>query len=537
MKTSNCFILSILAIILVCLSCDKFLEEEIIDQVSVDYIYTTPEGLSVGVNALYNRMRQYNAPAGDNTNLQANVFFLAATDLGLHRTWFTPYGVNNHTPQNFPKDKWVNAYKIIDRASAIISSARTVSMEETAKKKLVAQARVIRGELYLDLIRMYGTILLDTVATTAQNITDPVIYKAATEEEVFGVINQDLDYAVANLDWQVAKGRYGQGVARHLRGKAAMWRKDWQEAANQFEAIIQDPTHDLVELSQVFGADVNHKEALFVYQRDQSLGQGDDLAGGGGFWLGSVFNQRLYEKQSGAVAGAGNEVVLDVNYGGQALGWFFPNNYLKSLYDKTNDKRFNTYYFPDNYTAYTVNNPLHPRFGQPITAPEDNYRRYHWSLKKYADFQTKLVGSENSFKNYMFYRYAETLLLASEVQHNLGNDALALSYLNKVRRRGYGLNPNSPSSFDITTWTQETYLEESARELAFENERWFLLKRLCILGERITLHYRNGDNTTSEANDAVNSLTPWRPQYINCPVPQSQIDVLGSAASQFNIGY
>lgn len=537
MKKLKYILFSVILVSITFISCEKFLEEEILDQVSVDYIYTTPEGLEVGVNALYNKMRNYNAPSGDNTNLQANVFFLAATDLGLHRTWFTPYGATEHTPARFPKEKWVNAYIIIDRASAIISSARKVKMDETAKKKLVAQARVIRGELYLDLVRMYGNILLDTIATNPDNINDPVNYTAATEEAVFGVIDADLDYAVQNLDWQVPAGRYGQGVARHIRGKAALWRKDYQRAANEFGAIISNGTHGLVDLNQVFGADVNHKEALFVYQRNQSLGQGDDLAGGGGFWLGSVFTQRLYEKQSGATPAAGNEVILDVNYGGQSLGWFFPNNYLKSLYDKVNDKRFTTYYWPDNYTSYLVNNPSHPRFGLPITQPEDNYRRYHWSLKKYADFQTKLVGTENSYKNYIYYRFAETLLLASEANHQLGNDALALEYMNRVRRRGYGLNPSASSTYDFTSWTQERYLEESARELAFENERWFLLKRLGILGERIMLHYRNGDNSSTEANDAVNSQTPWKSWYVNCPVPQSQIDIMGASAAQFNIGY
>ncbi|WP_130736037.1 RagB/SusD family nutrient uptake outer membrane protein [Flavobacterium sp. J27] len=520
------------------ISCESFLEEEILDEVSVDFIYNSPEGLEVGVNALYNRMRQYNAPSGDNSNLQANVFFLAATDLGLHRTWFTPYGANVHTPASFPRDKWTNAYRIIDRASAIITSARSVDMDENAKKKLVAQARVIRGELYLDLIRMYGTILLDTIPTTPQNINDPVFYEAASEDAVFGVINADLDYAVENLDWQVPIGRYGQGVARHLRGKAAMWREDWQEAANQFDAIVTNETHDLVELSQVFGPNVNHREALFVYQKNQSLGDGDDLAGGGGFWLGSVFNQRLYEKQSGTDVSAGGEVIIDLNYGGQSLGWFFPNNYLNSLYDKANDKRFTTYYWPEEYTSYLVNNPQHPNFGQPITQPEDNYRRFHWSLKKYADFETKLPNTNESYKNYMYYRFAETLLLASEAHHNLGEEGIALEYLNRVRRRGYGLDQNTPSpTVDFTVWTLDTYLEESARELAFENNRWFLLKRLGILGDRITMYYRNGDNSVSEANDALNSTTPWQSHFINCPIPQSQIDVMGSSASQFNIGY
>jgi hypothetical protein len=107
-----------------------------------------------------------------------------------------------------------------------------------------------------------------------------------------------------------------------------------------------------------------------------------------------------------------------------------------------------------------------------------------------------------------------------------------------VRRRGYGLDPNTVApTVDFTVWTQDTYLEESARELAFENNRWFLLKRLGVLGERVSLHYRNGDNTTSEAADAANSQTPWQPQFVNVPVPQSQIDIMGDAGSQFNIGY
>lgn len=538
MKNAKYLLYSAFAAVFMLASCESFLEEEILDEVSVDFIYNSPEGLEVGVNALYNRMRLYNSPSGDNTNLQSNVFFLAATDLGLHRTWFTPYGPSTHTPARFPADKWNNAYRIIDRASAIITSARTIEMDESEKNQLVAQARVIRGELYLDLIRMYGNIILDTVPTTPQNINEPVVYEAASEEDVFGVINADLDFAVQHLEWQVPTGRYGQGVARHIRGKAAMWRSDWQEAASQFDAIINNGTHNLVELNQVFGTNVNHSEALFVYQRDQLLGDSDDLAGGGGSWLGSAFNQRLYEKQSGADPEAGGEIIISTEYGGQALGWFFPNDYLKGLYDRENDLRFSTYYWPEDYTEYFVNNPEHPNFGQPITEPEDNYRRFHWSLKKYADFETKLPNTNDSYKNHIYYRFAETLLLASEAHHNLGEDGIALQYMNMVRRRGYGLDPNSAAAgVDFTAWTLDIYLEESARELAFENNRWFLLKRLGLLGERISLYYRNGDNSTAEANDANNSLTPWQPQFINVPVPQSQIDIMGASASQFNIGY
>lgn len=50
-------------------SCEEYLAEPVKDQISTDYIYNSPAGLEVGVNALYNRMRQYNLPAGDNADL------------------------------------------------------------------------------------------------------------------------------------------------------------------------------------------------------------------------------------------------------------------------------------------------------------------------------------------------------------------------------------------------------------------------------------------------------------------------------------
>lgn len=511
-------------------SCEDFLAEEVPDQVSVDYIYTSPAGLEVGVNALYNQMRYYNLPSGDNADLWSNVFFMVATDLGLHRTWNTPYGTG-HNPGAFTGSKWIQGYRIIDRCSAIITSARSIDMDKTAKNKLVAQARVIRGELYLDLKQMYGTIFLDTIPTTPENVDDLVEYKVASDEDVFKLIDADLDFAVQHLDYKVLPGRYGQGVARHISGKSALWQKNWTKAAAQFDAVINEGTHDLVSLAEVWGQNANHKEALFVYQKDQLLGPGDNLAGGGGSWLTGVFTQRTYEKQSGTVNGQ-MEIINDVNYGGQALGWFFPNNYLKSLYDKTNDLRFKTYYYPDNYLEYAVNNPKHPRFGQPITKPEDNYRRFHWSLKKYHDVE-KLINTNDSYKDYMYYRLAETYLLASEAHHNLGNDTKALQYLNKVRRRGYtGSATSTVSTYDLTTWTLNNYLDESARELAFENNRWFLLKRLGLLVERQNLYFRSSTAGTIAGEKPLNMT----PVMVNMPIPQSQIDLMGNPPG-FNVGY
>ncbi len=514
------FILSIclLGFLVINTSCEDFLTEKPLTEVSINYIYTTPEGLEAGVNALYNLMRSYNMPEGEGDALRSVAFFLVATDLGLNRTWHTPYGPN-HTPGGHPARKWTLGYQIIDRASAIITNAPGVEMLESNKNRVLAEARIIRAELYFDLIRMYDNILLDTIATTPENAFDEKVYDPADPADIFELIDSDLDFAVEHLDWRPEYGRYGKGAAHHLRGKSAMWQGKWSEAAAHFDTVVEDPTHNLLprnRIAEVFGQNLNHEEALFVYVRDELTGGNDNLAGGGPTWISSMFTSRVYELSSG-------EMIRSVEYGGEALGWSYPNDYLRSLYDEETDLRFTTYYYP---LQLIVNNPASPNIGQPLAENlyEDDYRRYHWSLKKYHD-EEKKVGTNNSYKDHIYYRYAETLLLGAEANWRADNEnpsnEKALNYINQVRDRA-GLQPFT--SFDL-----ESYLEESARELAFENNRWFLLKRLGILAERVNKYYQMGSNA---ANTAV---YPMQPHMVRMPIPQSQIDLMRTFPQ--NTGY
>ena len=84
------------------------------------------------------------------------------------------------------------------------------------------------------------------------------------------------------------------------------------------------------------------------YEFSQELAGGNASAGGGATSYASFFNNRYYEAGSG-------EMVQAVEYGGQAWGWAYPNDYLQSLYDQTNDQRYVTYYY--DQSAYVVNNP------------------------------------------------------------------------------------------------------------------------------------------------------------------------------------
>jgi starch-binding outer membrane protein, SusD/RagB family len=73
-----------------------------------------------------------------------------------------------------------------------------------------------------------------------------------------------------------------------------------------------------------------------------------------------------------------------------------------------------------------------------------------------------------------FMRLADVYLMYAEatLRNGGGNQATALDYVNKLRRRGYGLNPNTASTAaDVTTLTEDFLLAERQRELYWEGYR------------------------------------------------------------------
>jgi starch-binding outer membrane protein, SusD/RagB family len=478
----------------------------------------------VGLGGLYNLQRAYERLSDATGLTQNNLWVYCADDLGCTRTFNDAQIYKaNMTPNGFPRGKWSSGYQLIDRASALITTAPGISFKvESDKLKLIAEAKVIRAMTYFKLWQLYDNILIDTIPTNVENAFDPITYKPASKTDVLNLINSDLDYAIANLPYAVKSGQVNQGLARHLRAQVAAWQGDWATMAAQCDQIILNGGYSLQAIDKVFAQDVNHKEAIFTYQYDEVLGGTDALAGGSQHILSAVFTARYYEMPGG-------HMIEDNNWGGNSFAWTTPNFYLKRLLGWVEatglspDKRFTNYFYPDTVIG---NKPGSPYYGLklPKTSYSDNYRQYHWSVMKYRDF-SKPDGRAGSYKDVIAYRYAETLLLAAEAHWRLtGNPSnpKALQYINMVRARA-----GMPGFSSID---QQTILDESARELAFEGGRWFLLKRMGVLFSQVNLYHTFGSAKTNEA------VFPMKDYMVRWPIPQDQIDLMAPNFPQ-NPGY
>jgi len=502
------------------ISCkEEWLKEEQFDKINSDVLYASPQGLNTALGGLYSLTRKYFRFI-DSPDTRSNYWFYCADDLGVVRTYNEAVIYReNMSPSGMPSDIWINGYQLVDRASAVINSARVIEMNETDRNKLLAEARVFRAMAYLRMVTVYDNILLDTIPTNIKNAFDPVEYKPATQEQIFKLINDDLDFAIQNLSYNVKPGIIGQAVARQLRAESAMWTGDYVTAAANTDAIISSGNYLLVPVDQIFGADVNHKETILAWQFDEIVGGSDNLAGGSGTPIGAAFESRYYEIRITGDAIA--PIIEDNTYGGNAFGWTLPNDYLKSLYEVGKDKRLQYFFYPD---VLIGNNPASKYFGKPLPGNppySSQFRQYHWSIMKYRDF-LKPAGRALSYKDFIAYRLAETYMMGAEAHWRNGNTTKALEYLNKVRSR---------AGLDLAiTIDLKVIMDENAREFCFEGKRWFFLKRIGKLVSQVNLYHKFGSTTTNVVP------FPMKDFQVRWPIPQSQMDVMGSSFPQ-NTGY
>lgn len=523
---------TILGCLLLFTSCQKdLLEDKLLSNTSVEFLYTTPEGLESAVVGLYSLNR--NIFQDQSLNGTYPLILQAKSDLGVGITgeaslysrllwgaslgdFGTASGLNAY---------WANYYKIVDRSNAIIKSAENLQgIDESRKNQILAEAKCMRANSYFILYRLFNNIYVTTEPTTPENAFD-VPQNKSSEEEIFSLLRADLDFAIDNLVYNpVQFGRWSQGAARHLRAKVAMWEDDWGEAAAQTDAIINSGNHSLTPTTaEVFAGELDHTETLFALNFEN-----ETIGGGGQHFI----NWNVVSSYADAPG-----LIQSIENGGAGVGFLSLNDYTINLLneDPNDDRKDNTYYIFKYLYNDEASLPAGKQLGDPLDLYENSetdqnefmlyYRRQNPGVLKFFD-ETVEPTDRNHYKNIMIYRLAETYLIGAEAHMMQGNNSKALEYINLVRNRA--------NAASIATIDMQAILDERARELAFEGQRWYTLKRTGKLFEFLSDHMNN-DNL-NESYPEGNPKVILREYMQNWPIPQQQIDLLGPSYPQ-NDGY
>lgn len=397
---------------------------------------------------------------------------------------------------------WIDFYRTIFRCNQIIDRVPGIPMDETLKKRLVAEARFVRGLCYYDMSMTFGNVPLNlvnadastrvpqgTVATVqAQVITDLLAAKP----------DLPLTYDAAN------KGRATRGAAAGLLGRVYMQQRRWAEASAQFDEVISSNQYSLVAnyVDNFTMANENNSESLFEVQfSDASIVAGQDFAGAG------EGNERA---QFFAPPGIG---FTDV----EARRWIF-DEFTDRTATNVVDPRRNVTLF----SAVGTPTVYGQAFG--VGGLNLNPSRYFW--RKYQNDRTK--NTENFFSgiNIRLLRYADVLLMQAEALNEQNRPADAAALVNQVRQRpSVNVTPISTSLSQTAMRTQIRH--ERVTELSGEGMRWYDINRYGLLDNQAgvdELKLRDAD---------FNNFVLGKSKLL--PIPQTDIDIDRSIVQ--NTGY
>ncbi|MFC5409783.1 RagB/SusD family nutrient uptake outer membrane protein [Larkinella bovis] len=429
-------------------ACENFLKEEPVSAISSENFYKTPADAQAGVNAVYTALSGY---YGSN----AWYFGDVTTEIANRGELTGGLDVLDYTPADpVFRDFWTVMYRGINYANVAIKLVPGISMEETLRKRYVAEARFLRGLFYFDLVRAFGPV---------PKISEPTMDDSnnrlprASVEEIYALILEDLKAAETDLPATYASadvGRATKGAAQALLAKVYLTKGDWKNARDKAQEVIASNRYSLFpNFRDVFKVqNENGREHIFSVQ----FKSGNNRGGGSSFT--SQFASRNPNiLLNGAIAGT--SIAAERPFYAS-----FPNHYRKQI---SMVETFPSTYYPE------------------ITAR--GIAQAGPACMKYWDPAFGLTQGGDA--NWMVLRYADVLLMFAEAENELsGPTAAAYEAINQVRKRARDENANGVSEPaetallpDLTGLTKDTFRlavwEERRMELCFEgHHRWDLLR-------------------------------------------------------------
>lgn len=357
-----------------------------------------------------------------------------------------------HTSANDQlRNLWNWMYAGINRVNYLFEFRDKLDFE--GKDHILAQAAFLRAYYYFELVKWFGAVPLPVdQRVDFGSVRD---YDRAPVSEVYAQIETDLNFAIPNLPVQVAQqGRVTAGAASALLGKVLVYQEKYEQAATVLDGLINSGVYDLYD-------DYN---SLFLQQAENSI-------------------ESVFEIQYSNIQGAGFDC-LQCSEGNVAVGFNGIRGFNGPVYQSGFSFNVPVQDLVDAYDPDDLRLPatildieafvaIQEALGNQVVYTQ-GYEHTGYYNHKYLPRQGESFQDPNltNATNYRAIRLADVLLLAAEAHNESGNDAQALSYLNRVRSRA-GLAPETATGAALA----EAIFEERRLELAGEGHRFFDLVR------------------------------------------------------------
>lgn len=527
MKVKIIFLISVLFL---CNACADFLDEDPRGQQMVETFYNTDSEAFGGLLGLYGRVCI--------ENLVTSHFMVrndACSDLCTYKPSASTDAVSFPRYMLLPDlgpivNTWKDAYAAIYSINAYIDAMQHNAgpkITPALKEQYIREAKFFRALLYYHLVMRWGDVPLRLEPT---DMSDTDIARTPVQE-IWPKVIEDLTDALLLPDKNnTPEGRISKGAVQTLLAKVHLMKGDYASAKLVLDQITGYRLMDNIR-------DVWSPRSKF---NDESIWEINNEAG-------------TLPSQKNIALNLLMPVDADIFQG--ANGTFPVNHYLMAM-TEPNSPRTKVFFstpprksqiddpaYGSSYKGefnYTNSNGENVRlvFTNATLGPYAHIMKFV-DLTEYL-VPTKILMGDNSF-NSIIFRYADVVLMKAECEVEVGDQKLALDYLNQIRKRAgetaytvtgeAGLKPLGGKE-DL----REAIRNERAVELVGEGHRFYDLKRwgtdYALAKLRASRTFVPDDMYDPYMPGDVNNITEERLLW---PIPIDEID--GNSLMQQNPGY
>ncbi len=348
----------------------------------------------------------------------------------------------------------------------------------------MAEARALRALHYFELLRWFRNIAL--ITSTQQSYLPPSEYTQADPIDIYKFIEDDLKYAIDNLPYAIddnlrsnSSFRLSKGSVLGLLTKVyATWASEdetkWENAAQTAKVLVESGKHHLLnDYEQLWKNTCNG-----IWDPAESLIEI------------SFYTPNSSVNSYGRIGKWNGVQATGIRSGRNAGNWRVIPTFLRDWKKRTEDRRWKISVADYNYTGTNGAKKAivdGKTFEDVINenAKDADKKKYidgmtpaKWDTELYVSDENYLIDQNYSNINWYVLRYADVLLLYAEALNEWKGNPTPEAYeaINMVRRRGFGMDVNTPNSntdlanLDGTTFRQAVR-DERAYELAFEGHR------------------------------------------------------------------
>ena len=240
---------------------EDFLKDELLSNNSVDFLYSSSEGIANAVVGLYALNREPYQRDWFNGAipliLQAKSDLSAGVDgeISLFSNCFWGCGIDgDYGTEAAYGYLWAHNYRMIDIVNNIVKGGNALienGNTDLALLKNIAEAKTFRAHAYFTLYRLFNNIYLKLEPTNPETAFDRPD-NISSKEEIFNLIREDLEFASDELSYTNSQfGRWTKAAVDHVRAKVEMWDNNFTKAAEITDNIIENSPHALVGINQV----------------------------------------------------------------------------------------------------------------------------------------------------------------------------------------------------------------------------------------------------------------------------------------------